>query len=112
MSRHNTTSSHVSSVYVAALVLGIALVTAGCGRYPHFSQRAYDISASLYNVCSQQRADKLGDLNQIVEDSLSDGQITADEAGWLSDVIAQAEAGDWQAARLESRTIMEDQVVR
>lgn len=81
----------------------------GCG-YPRVSSRSYEITKALYSVCNQQNNDKLSTVAELISKSLEEGEISADEGRWLTAVIQQARAGAWEAATLETRQILEDQV--
>lgn len=98
-------------IYAAILVL-VTSHFLGCGGYPKVSDKTYDIAKALYVICNQRSADRLPKVTALVEESLKNEEIGADEARWLTDIVEQANNGEWTAAAKESRRIMEDQVGR
>lgn len=90
-------------------VLLVLLV--GCGDYPEFSPKAYEISSALYATCRQKNEGNLGEIAKLTQAALEEGKISSREADWIHGIIAEAEAGDWESATQESRSILEAQVV-
>jgi len=91
----------------AAILLGVMAV--GCG-YGEVSPQTYELAKAIYNVCNRQQTEKLPVVAGLIDSSLEEGKITEQEAGWLRDLIQQAEQGDWETATQKSRRMMEDQV--
>lgn len=88
----------------------IIIMPLGCMSYPEISPKSYEICKALYSACNQQDAGKIKKLDEIITDSLSQADINAQEADWLSEIVSRAESGDWQWAQQETREIMEDQI--
>lgn len=82
-----------------------------CG-YPEVSPKTYEISKALYSVCNQKNKERLETVTKLIEKSLSNEEISDSEADMLNEIVAQAQADEWEKAMLESRTLMEDQVGR
>jgi uncharacterized lipoprotein YmbA len=95
---------------LAGLLLGTVLLT-GCG-YPEVSPQTYAIAKALYSVCNQKNPERLKTVQELIQKSLEKEEISAREADWLKAIIAQAEAGEWETALLETRQMMEDQTGR
>lgn len=93
------------------LVLAVASLgyVAGCG-YPKVSERSYDIAQALYSICNREQSDKLDAVAVLIESSATEGAISSDESRWLTAVVDQARAGEWESAAIETRQILEDQV--
>jgi len=101
---------HQWTLPLAGLMLGTVML-AGCG-YPEVSPQTYAISKALYSVCNQKSQERLKTVQELIQKSLENEEISAREADWLKAIIAQAEAGEWEAALLETRQIMDDQTGR
>ncbi len=86
------------------------MIFIGCSDYPEFSSKAYDISSALYSTCRRENAENLGEISALTKSALENSEITAREAAWIEAIIAQAEAGDWEDAAEEARSILEAQV--
>lgn len=95
---------------LAGLLLGTVLL-AGCG-YPEVSPQTYAIAKALYSVCNQKSQERLETVQELIQKSLEQEEISVREADWLGEIIKQARQGEWEAALLETRQIMEDQTGR
>lgn len=82
----------------------------GCGGYGEVSPVAYDYSMALYSLANRQDSDKLPAVAEQIDASHTAGDLTDREHGWLRDILADAEAGDWQSASAAARRMMQDQV--
>jgi len=80
----------------------------GCG-YPEVSPKAYEISKGLYTVCNLKRQSDLDQVSDVISKAASASELTKSEAGWLMGIVEQARAGQWEAAGLEARSILQDQ---
>lgn len=93
------------------LVMGVATVlNAGCSSYDKVSPTAYEYSKALYSVCNRHDAPRLISVASQIETATTDAQLTGREADWLHEIVATAQAGDWQQASLDARELMEAQV--
>ncbi len=99
----------ISGVRLAASLMILSIV--GCW-YPEVSPRAYEITKALYSACNLQKTEKLAVIEELIEQSLDEESLTSREAAWLLDIVADARAGEWEQAALESRRILEDQIGR
>ncbi|QDT29698.1 hypothetical protein Enr10x_50530 [Gimesia panareensis] len=99
--------------FTLALVLFLCggLLLSGCG-YPEVSPKTYEISKALYSVCNQKSQERLEAVEELIQSSLEQEEISEREAEWLGEIIRQARQGEWEAALRETRQIMEDQVGR
>ncbi len=82
---------------------------AGCG-YPEVSPKTYEISKALYSACNRQSEEHLSKVAELIESHLENGELTEREAKWLREIVQEAESGNWEAATLEARQLMEDQI--
>lgn len=90
------------------LVLLLALAI-GCGRYDPVSPLAYEYAKALYSICNRKSEAQLAPLADQISGSVAKGDLSQQEAAWLDNIIEQATAGQWEAARGESRRLLEDQ---
>jgi len=97
---------------LSCAMLALAMLVPGCGGYGEVSPPAYEYAKALYSICNRRDSDRLDVLRKKVETSLQEQEITEQEAGWLNELIAQADSGQWKSAESEARRIMEDQVQR
>ena len=94
------------TMWLASICL---VICAGCG-YPQVSPKAYEISKALYTVCNLKRQDDLDKVADAISTAESASELNEGESGWLIEIVEQARSGEWEAAELESRLILEDQV--
>ncbi|TWT78175.1 hypothetical protein Pla123a_09650 [Posidoniimonas polymericola] len=95
-----------------ALAITLLLSIGGCGGYGEVSPVAYDYSMALYSLANRQDGGKLDAVAEQIDASHAAGDLTDREAGWLHDILADAESGDWQSASASARRMMQDQVKR
>lgn len=95
---------------IAGLLVGLA--TMGCGGYGQVSPAAYEHAKALYTASNLQSAASVERAEELIAADLDSGALTAREAGWLRDIVADCRAGNWKAAQKSARQIMEDQVRR
>ena len=86
------------------------LLVAGCGGYGEVSPAAYDIATALYSISNGRAADRLAGISTKIEAAHARGDLTEQEASWLSAIVSDARSGDWAVAAKESRRILADQV--
>ena len=96
---------------ICLLVLSALCVHTGCG-YGKVSPQAYECAKALYAITNRQAADRLPEVETQISESLSKGELAAQEADWLLDIIKDAENERWEAAAKAARRLMEDQVER
>ena len=98
-------------LFSTVLLLMPLLLSSGCG-YPAVSPKTYEISKALYSVCNQKSKERLETVQTLIQSSLKEKEINEREADWLNEIVASANAGDWETATLEARRLMEDQTGR
>jgi hypothetical protein len=86
------------------------LLAAGCGGYGEVSPAAYDFATALYSISNGRAADRLDEVNTLIEAARTRGELTANEASWLIAIVSDARSGDWAAAAKQSRRMIADQV--
>jgi hypothetical protein len=86
--------------------------SAGCSRYSTVSNEAYQYSKALYSVCNRQDEPRLAMVAEQIETARAAEQLQETEADWLIEIVATAQAGDWQDATKDARRLMEAQVVK
>ena len=109
MPTNRTKFSALPIVFLAASSLSFIV---GCGGYPEVSPQTYHLARALNAVCDFRMDDKLGEMTDRIQVSLSNDDITTTEAGWLLEIVETARSGDWEQARSESRQMLADQVGR
>ena len=93
------------------LALSVFLPLAiGCARYSKVSPGAYQYTKALYSVCNRHDEPRLDEVARQIRDASADSQLSAEEVDWMEDIIATAQAGDWQVATKDARRLMEAQV--
>ncbi len=96
---------------LGVVVILFCLGTWGCG-YPEVSPTSYELSKALYSACNRRSEEGLSKVIELVDSTQAAGEISKRESEWLRGIVDQAREGDWEAATLEARQIMEDQVDR
>lgn len=99
-------SSNCRKVTIGALLL----LTVGCGGYGEVSPTAYEYAKALYAISNRQASANLDGVEQQIDQAESVEQLTTQEAAWLTDIIADCRAGEWQTAQKAARRMMQDQV--
>ncbi len=85
-------------------------VLSGCSRYDKVSPAAYEYSKALYSVCNCHDETRLSNLALHIDTAETESKLTGREADWLHDIVATAQAGEWQEATQDARQLMEAQV--
>lgn len=94
------------SLLLACCILALT----GCSRYDKLSPTAYEYSKALYSVCNRHDQLRLSSVALQIETAETESQLSDREASWLHDIVARAQAGDWQEATRDARRLMEAQV--
>ncbi|WP_298861605.1 hypothetical protein [uncultured Gimesia sp.] len=103
--------SMLQKCFCCLLLIVIALQLNACG-YPEVSPKTYEISKALYSVCNLKSEERLQVVKALIQSSLEKKEINKNEADMLNEIVAQAQANEWEEAMLESRNLMEDQIGR
>lgn len=93
----------------AGVLLIAAFIMQGCGQYPEVSQQTYQHAKALYSVCNRKDADGLETCSSMIEEAEQNESIPSSEASYLHEIIATAEADQWNEAQLMARQLMSDQ---
>ena len=107
---HSTAGHAHSSITPVLLLLITPFLFVGCSKYGEVSPRTYEISSALYSVCNRKDTTRLDKVQELIESSVSSGDISASEQQWLTEIVESGRSGDWESAAQEARTIMEEQV--
>ncbi|QDU57254.1 hypothetical protein [Aeoliella mucimassa] len=83
----------------------------GCG-HPEISPVAYDYSIALYSITNRELDQQLTEVEARIREAAAQGDLTSTDADALNGVIAKAKTGDWKAANVECRALMEAQIKR
>lgn len=91
-------------------VILISCIASGCGGVTSsgLSPAAFKLARSSHVVARTKASDRLAEIATAVSEAESSGEISGREAALLHDVLATAEAGDWERASSESRRLMGD----
>lgn len=92
---------------VAALAL-LAVTLAGCGKTV-ISEDAYHLVGALDRMFEKRDPQQLTQASQKIQEELTAGKITADEAKMLNGLIDKAKANDWDTASADARQLLADQ---
>lgn len=87
------------------------IVLGGCG-YGELSPLGYQYANALHAISRRQRAEKLAEFGEQIEQSARAGQLSKAEIGWLRSILQLARNDDWATAVAESRALMEAQIQR
>jgi hypothetical protein len=90
---------------LVVLLLGLGL--AGCQRYGQVEPRTYEYAQALVAAASAQQEDRLAALKAKV---MEDRELDDRGRGYLLSIVAVAEQGQWDAAAIEARRLMKEQV--
>jgi anti-sigma factor ChrR (cupin superfamily) len=99
----------VIAACLAVLLSVVLLSFQGCG-YGEVSPATYQYSKALYCVCNRRSAADLDRIQAMIDQSLQDQEISAQESGWLTDIVNLARQQQWTQAAAEARQMMRDQV--
>jgi hypothetical protein len=98
------------SRWLTALLVATLLLDCGCTKYPDVSPATYDYAKAIYSITNRQAENQLPALTEQIETSLESGELSQQEARWLSDIIDDASRDQWGKASRAARQIMEDQL--
>lgn len=111
-------SEHRAAVALLVIVAIAMFAMRGCSGYAEVNQRTYDFAQSLLQTALRRddprtgrtRAEGVAAVKSQMTAALAADQISSDEAALLSDIIQLTEAGRWNDARTELRSLLESQV--
>lgn len=91
---------------IAALAwLALFVPVVACGR-PEVGTDTYELVVSLDQVFGRRDAEQLAKAETLIAEANAEGSITEEEVDLLTDLVRQAESGEWEAAREEARKIL------
>lgn len=102
------TSEHMTRVPVQFVLLLFLAIVAGCG-YPDVGPGAFELAKALYTVCDMQEKEQLDNFRSRMNAEYEAGAISSAERDVLKDIVATAEAGEWEEAEREARQLLLDQ---
>jgi hypothetical protein len=103
---------HDRRLTITGFLALLGIPAAGCAGYGDVSPAAYDYATALYAISNRQAADKLDAVTNQLAAAQAAGELAEHETEWLTDIVDEARAGDWQSANQHSRRMMEDQAER
>lgn len=80
----------------------------GCG-YPRIQFEAYELAKALNTICNLKKQEQLPQFRDMVAQKQEAGELSAEEAEILLEILKIAEAGEWERARDEVRRLLLDQ---
>lgn len=98
-----------SAAAAVIVVLLISLLMPGCSSYGEVNQKTYEIAKALYSTCNRKDESGLTELSEMIATAEQAGEISSKEAGWLNDIVAQGQSGQWVEAQKMARQLMSDQ---
>lgn len=93
----------------ACLLVTIVLGTRGCGRYGEVNALTFAHAKALYAACNTRQPQRLDVCVATIDAAESTRQISATEAGFLREIIANGKAEKWEEAQVMARQLMADQ---
>jgi hypothetical protein len=96
----------IAGLITVGLLLALGL--AGCG-YPPISTSAFELAKALDNLCNLKATEQLPRARRMIDERTTAGELSAQEAKWLLDIVATAERGDWETATSRARRLLVDQ---
>ncbi|PHR85899.1 MAG: hypothetical protein COA78_38695 [Blastopirellula sp.] len=79
-------------------------------KYGETSDKAYEFAVAIFSTCNQQDEARLKEISTMIDSAISDGEIQREEAKWLTAIIDNGLAGNWDKASADVRQLMKDQV--
>lgn len=104
-------SKRVKRWTAGALAIILLAPLAGCG-YGEVSGAAYDYAMALYSITNRRAEAKLDGVESQIAAAADQGEISAQEAEWLLEIVGDARRGEWRTANRAARRMMEDQIKR
>lgn len=101
--------SKLGLLIVLCLILAMVTVFRGCGGYGEVGPQAYEHAKALYSICNRRDKERLETFSASLSAAQSEGEVSEREQSWMEDIVAEARAGNWEAATKQSRRLMEDQ---
>lgn len=92
------------------LLAGMLLILPGCQQYGSVSPQAWEIATAIYAVSNRQDAARLPAVDAVISEAFTAQQISESEQQALRQMLKDAEAGRWQKAMDDARTMLEEQV--
>lgn len=100
--------------YAVLSVAGLALIAVVIawwgGGYEKVGPEAYKYAIALTTACNQEDESRLEKIASMVEQSASEGELTAQEETYLMEIIDAARNQRWTSAAARVRRLLDDQV--
>jgi hypothetical protein len=90
----------------------LQLPIVGCGGYGEVSPTTYEFAKALYSIANRRASESLEPARQKIEAARQQGDLNSREAGWLLEIVGDAERGKWERASNAAREMVADQVHR
>jgi len=102
----------VGTVLVVGLVIIAAAFWFTRPTFGEISPKGYDYAMALGSACNGKNATKLAKITHMIDQSMQDGTLQAEEAKWLKGIAQKASDGQWETAYASVRTLMREQTKR
>lgn len=93
---------------VGTMVLVFATAIVGCG-YPRVSEPALRLAQAVDTLANRRDPSQIPRAREIVDQRLAEGEIVEAERDLLQAILDRAEAGDWQGAEANARSLLHAQ---
>jgi len=94
--------------FAIAISLLVVVCFVGCGN-PSIGPQAYSVAITLDNVFERRDRDQLERAAGLIQTMLAEGEISTVETQLLSNLVAVAQADEWDDARSQTRRLLADQ---
>ncbi len=107
MSRQN----QILLLGVSALI-AVVIGARGCGHYGEVNLATFGHAKALYSICNRRDIARLEASEAMIDEAETSAEISSKEAGYLREIVAAAQAQNWQEAQSMARSLMADQAGR
>ncbi|MCA9061905.1 MAG: hypothetical protein KDA96_02570 [Planctomycetaceae bacterium] len=99
-------------ILVCCILSGISFSMRGCQRYGSVSDEAFAHAKALYAACDQRDPLRLQSCASLIALAEASRELSTAEARFLREIVAKAQADNWEVARADARRMMAEQAGR
>ncbi|MGE5194271.1 MAG: hypothetical protein ACM3U2_17405 [Deltaproteobacteria bacterium] len=92
-----------------SLLVALAFLVSGCGRVPQVDPANRKLMLGLQSAVSSRKLEWLEATAKLVDEKLSNGELSDEEYAAFEPIIEKARAGDWDGAQKDAFALSEGQ---
>jgi len=103
--------SIIASLVGIALLIGAIAIWQQWPAYGPIGQAAYPYALALTSACGRQDGDTIEQISADIDTAFEQEELNPTERDWLQGIVETAQAGHWDSAYQEARTLLNAQAI-